>query len=85
MAERVNHRDEVLEVVTEALAADTAANWERRLRPLGVPAAAVRTLGEALDATPDMVVTAGDLRLVGSPIRVSGHRPDYRPPPGLTR
>jgi len=83
MAERANHRDEVLAVVTAALATDTAANWEQRLRGLGVPAAAVRTLAEALDATPDMVVTAGDFRLVGSPIQVSGYQPGYRPPPGL--
>jgi len=65
------------------LSTDTAAGWERRLRPLGVPAAAVRTLPEALEATPEAVVTAGDFRLVGSPIRVSGYEPDYRPPPEL--
>ncbi|EUA30511.1 coA-transferase III family protein [Mycobacterium xenopi 4042] len=35
MAERVARRDEVLEVVTAALATDTAVNWESRLRPLG--------------------------------------------------
>jgi crotonobetainyl-CoA:carnitine CoA-transferase CaiB-like acyl-CoA transferase len=83
MAERVERRDEVLGLVASALATDTAAGWERRLRPLGVPAAAVRTLPEALNATPEVVVTAGDFRLVGNPIRVSGYRPDYRPPPEL--
>ncbi len=83
MAERVARREEVLAVVTAALAADTAAGWERRLRPLGVPAAAVRTLPEALKATPEVVVTAGDFRLVGNPIHVSGYQPGYRPPPEL--
>jgi CoA:oxalate CoA-transferase len=83
MAERVARRDEVLAVVTAALAKDTAAGWEARLRPLGVPAAAVRTLPEALNATPEIVVTAGDFRLVGSPIRIVGYQPDYRPPPKL--
>ena len=83
MAERVARRDEVLSRVTSALATDTAAGWERRLRPLGVPAAAVRTLPEALKATPEVVVTAGDFRLVGSPIHISGYEPDYRPPPKL--
>jgi crotonobetainyl-CoA:carnitine CoA-transferase CaiB-like acyl-CoA transferase len=83
MAERVARRDDVVAAVTAALAADTAAGWERRLRPLGVPAAAVRTLPEALAATPEMVVTAGEYRLVGSPVYVAGHRPDYRPPPRL--
>lgn len=83
MAERSAHRDEVLAAVTAALAADTAAGWEARLRPLGIPAAAVRTLPEALDDTPHAVVTAGDYRLVGSPIRIAGFEPDYRPPPHL--
>jgi CoA:oxalate CoA-transferase len=83
MAERVAHRAEVLTLVTKALAADTAAGWESRLRRLGVPASAVRTLPEALAAAPDAIVTAGRYRLVGSPVRVAGYRPAYRPPPGL--
>jgi crotonobetainyl-CoA:carnitine CoA-transferase CaiB-like acyl-CoA transferase len=83
MAERVSRREEVLSVVTVALAADTAAGWERRLRPLGIPAAAVRTLPEALKEYTHAIVTAGDFRLVGSPIRVAGYEPDYRPPPTL--
>ncbi|MGO4429919.1 CoA transferase, partial [Streptomyces sp. MCAF7] len=43
MAERAARRGEVIAAVTKALAADTAPAWEARLRPLGVPAAAVRT------------------------------------------
>lgn len=83
MAERAARRDEVLAAVTQALAADTATGWESRLRPLGVPAAAVRTLPEALAATSEMIVTAGDFRLMGSPIRVAGYTPEYGPPPRL--
>jgi CoA:oxalate CoA-transferase len=83
MAERVSRRSDVLAVVTEALANDTAKGWESRLRSLGIPAAAVRSLPEALRADPGIVVTAGDFRLVGNPIRVSGYTPDYRPPPRL--
>ena len=83
MAERTSRRAEVLIAVSDALAKDTAAGWEARLRPLGVPASAVRTLPEALDATPDAIVTAGRYRLVGSPVRVTGYRPEYRPPPQL--
>jgi crotonobetainyl-CoA:carnitine CoA-transferase CaiB-like acyl-CoA transferase len=83
MAERAERREEVLAAVTDALAGDTAASWEARLRPLGVPAAAVRTLRQALDATPEAVVTAGDFRLVRSPVRVAGYEPDYGPPPRL--
>lgn len=83
MSERVARREEVLAVVTAALASDTAAGWERRLRPLGIPAAAVRTLPEALKEYTHAIVTAGDCRLVGSPIRVAGYEPAYRPPPAL--
>lgn len=65
-------------MVTNALAADTATAWESRLRPPGVPAAAVRTLPEALKAAPDAIVTAGGFRLVGSSIRVAGYVPSGR-------
>ncbi|MEX5634875.1 CaiB/BaiF CoA transferase family protein [Parafrankia sp. FMc2] len=83
MAERASQREEVLDVVTKALAADTAENWEARLKRLGVPAAKVRSLPEALERTPDMVVQAGEFRLVASPIRVAGYEPEYGPPPHL--
>lgn len=83
MAERAEHRDEVIVVVTAALATDTATGWETRLRPLGVPAAAVRTLPEALAAAPEITVEAGDFRLVGSPIRIAGYEPGYSAPPRL--
>ena len=65
------------------LSTDTAVNWEARLRPLGIPAAAVRSLPEALKATPQAVVTAGEFQLVGSPVKIAGFTPDYRPPPAL--
>lgn len=83
MAQRVAQRDEVLATVSAVLATDTAAGWEARLKPLGIPAAAVRSLPEALDALPELVVAAGDYRLVGSSIRVDGYTPDYGPPPAL--
>lgn len=83
MSERAARRDEVLTAVTAVLASDTAAGWESRLRPLGVPAAAVRTLPEALAATPEAVVQAGQFRLVRSPIQVAGYQPTYRRPPRL--
>ncbi|MFJ2667662.1 CaiB/BaiF CoA transferase family protein [Nocardia fluminea] len=83
MAERAERRDEVLAAVTAALVADTAAGWESRLRPLGVPAAAVKDLPEALEAAPEVIVDAGDFRLVGCPVRVTGYQPRYGPPPLL--
>lgn len=83
MAERALRRDEVLNLVTAVLATDTATGWEARLRPLGIPAAAVRSLPEALADTPEMVVTAGDRQFVGSPIKVAGYTPEYRAAPVL--
>lgn len=83
MAERAGRRDEVIAAVTKALAADTAAGWEARLRPLRVPAAAVRALPEALADAPEAVVEAGGHRLIGSPFRISGYEPAYGPPPRL--
>jgi CoA:oxalate CoA-transferase len=41
----------------------------------------VRTLPEALERTPEVIVRAGDFRLVGSPIKVVGYDPEYRPAP----
>ncbi|MFD1814607.1 CaiB/BaiF CoA transferase family protein [Rhodococcus gannanensis] len=83
MAERVSRREELLAVVGSVLTTDTAENWEARLRPRGVPAAAVRTLPEALRRTPGAVVRAGDYELVASPIRIAGYEPRYGPPPAL--
>jgi CoA:oxalate CoA-transferase len=83
MAERAARRDEVLAVVSALLATDTAVSWEARLCPLGIPVAAVRTLPEALETTPEVIVTAGEFRLVGSPIHVDGYEPEYRPAPRL--
>lgn len=83
LAERAARRDEVLELVSAVLATDTAVNWQERLRPLGLPVAAVRTLPEALEATPEALVTAGSFRLVASPIKIAGYEPDYRPAPAL--
>lgn len=83
MAERASRRAEVLEAVSAALATDTAVGWENRLRPLGIPVSAVRTLPEALVATPEVVITAGRFQQVGSPIRIAGYEPEYRPAPDL--
>lgn len=83
MAERAANRDPVIAAVSAVLATDTAANWEARLRPRGIPAAAVRTLGEALDATPEAVVQAGPYRQVRCSIGMDGYLPDYRRAPTL--
>ena len=83
MAERAANRDEVLALVSKALSADTALGWEVRLRALGIPTSAVRSLPQALAATPGVVVKAGDYHLVGSSVRIAGYEPSYGAPPRL--
>ncbi len=83
MAERADRPDDVLRAVIDALAGDSAQNWEKRLKPLGVPVAAVRTLPQALAETPEVIVEAGGFRTVRCPITVSDYEPDYHPAPAL--
>lgn len=91
MSARVENRLELVEALSAELKLASAADWEKRLRPLGIPAGAVASLGEVLDGQfireRDMVVSvdsgAGPLRLLGSPIRFDGVRAEYRPPPRL--
>jgi CoA:oxalate CoA-transferase len=91
MAGRRAHRGEVVSAITAVLAGACAAEWVRRLAPLGVVAAQVGTLGDALrsDIAADrsLVVSLGDgelpLRAVGSPIKFSGFTPSYGLPPLL--
>ncbi len=79
-------RDEVLAVVAAAARHGHRTRAGRRgCVPLGIPAAAVRTLPEALEATPRSSVTAGDFKLVRSPIHIDGYDPEYRPPPPSRR
>jgi len=67
----------MLEVVTAALAADTARIGSHDWRPVGIPRRRPHAARSA-EATPEAVVTAGVFRLVGSPIRIGGYEPDYR-------
>ena len=91
MHARFEHRAELLDALGARLKEAPAAEWEERLRPLGIPAGAVRELGDALDGelvrSRGMVVSietaAGPLRVIGSPIRFDDARPEYRAPPRL--
>src|SRR5262245_44459098 len=82
MHARFAHRAELLSALGECLKQATAAEWEKRLRPLGIPAGAVRELGEALDGelvgSRGMVASieteAGPLRVIGNPIRFDDAR-----------
>ncbi|MBI3050081.1 MAG: CoA transferase [Acidobacteria bacterium] len=91
--QRVAHRDELLPMLAPLLRTRDRDEWTRVLRAAGVPCGAVRTIGEMLAdpqlAAREMIApvlhpNAGPLRLVGSPVKLSGAtaRPD-RPSPAL--
>lgn len=91
MASRRENREHVVSAITEVLSHGTAQEWVRRLAPLGVVAAEVSTLNEALHSdlasARSLVVQLGDgslpLRALASPIRVEGYAPGYGFPPLL--
>ena len=91
MAARRSHRAEVVAAITEVLLQACAAEWVRRLGPLGVVVAEVGTLNQALRgdiaAARSLVVPLGDgtlpLRAVASPIRFDDFAPAYGMPPLL--
>lgn len=91
MAGRRENRTTVLAAVGEVLMQASAAQWVRRLAPLGVVAAEVGTLGDALQGelarSRELVVRLGrgefPLRAVASPLRFEGFTPDYGLPPLL--
>jgi crotonobetainyl-CoA:carnitine CoA-transferase CaiB-like acyl-CoA transferase len=91
--QRVVHRDELLRLLAPVLATRARDEWVQLLRAAGVPCGAVRTIGEMMGdpqlAARDMVATlshpiAGELRLVGNPVKLSeAARCSDRPAPGL--
>ncbi|UJW83089.1 CaiB/BaiF CoA transferase family protein [Hydrogenophaga sp. SL48] len=91
MASRRENRSRVLAAIGEVLMQAPAAEWVRRLVPLGVVASEIGTLVQALDSdlarSRQMVVALGDgshpLRAVASPLKFNGHVPSYGLPPLL--
>lgn len=89
--QRVANRHQLLPMVSRMLKTRDRAEWTALLREAAVPCGPVRTIGEML-ADPqlearDMIVsithpTAGDVRVMGNPLRMSGDgaRPDAAPP-----
>lgn len=91
MKARRENRSAVLAAVSRVLVSRTTAAWTERLTPLGVVAAGVETLEDAL-ASPntqarDMVIAIdtidGPIQAVGNPIKISGWSSQFRPPPLL--
>jgi CoA:oxalate CoA-transferase len=91
MAARRENREAVLDALVPLLKSDTTASWNDRLAPLGVVAAPVETLEQALasdltrerDMIAAMDCPGGTIRAVGNPLRFTGLRQTYRPPPLL--
>jgi CoA:oxalate CoA-transferase len=91
MASRRQNREVVLTAIGEVLMTATAAEWVRRMAPLGVVAAEVGSLKQALESdlacSRGLVVTLGDgsqaLRAVASPLKFDGYTPHYDLPPLL--
>jgi crotonobetainyl-CoA:carnitine CoA-transferase CaiB-like acyl-CoA transferase len=91
MAARRENRTDVLAVVSETLIRDTTERWTERLAPLGVVAAGVETMEQALASeqtlarrmVTEIPTPAGAIRGVGNPIKVSGMQERFDPPPRL--
>ena len=85
---RVANRDEMVRLVSDAIAAKPAAQWLEQLEDAGIPAGPINRLGQALSDVQTqhrrMVRTIAGIPLVGSPVRVDGLRADSElTPPGL--
>lgn len=91
MTSRRENREQVLASLGEVLMSAPAAEWVRRLVPLGVVAAEVGSLSQALESdltrSRHMVVSLGDgtqgLRAMASPLKFDGFTPSYGMPPLL--
>lgn len=87
---RVEHRDQLLPVIEATLATRGADDWAKLLAAAGVPAAPINTVDQALQhpqvLARGMVAeldhpTAGRLRAVASPVKLSSHPPTVRTAP----
>jgi CoA:oxalate CoA-transferase len=91
MGARSENREVVIDSIQTELRHRTSAQWVDLLQPLGIVIAATGNLEAALTsenvAGRAMVVSictpAGQLRLVGNPIKVDGFQETFRAPPRL--
>jgi crotonobetainyl-CoA:carnitine CoA-transferase CaiB-like acyl-CoA transferase len=89
---RIEHEAELRTIIEDALASDSAKNWEKRLTAADVPCAGIWTISEIIKhpqlAHRDVLQTVaspdGDLTLVGSGFRLAhGGGGIDRPPPRI--
>ncbi|WP_439101421.1 CaiB/BaiF CoA transferase family protein [Congregibacter sp.] len=92
-ADRVAHRDTLIPLLADCFAQRDASHWLAELESAGIPAGPINTIAEALNEPQllarEMIVDLPhpdneDLRVVGSPIKLSRTPVTYtRPPPRL--
>jgi crotonobetainyl-CoA:carnitine CoA-transferase CaiB-like acyl-CoA transferase len=88
---RFAYRELVVAEVQEVLSRDSTENWLAHLLPHDIVVSAVDNLDDALasplTAQRDMVVAVetedGPIRMLGTPIKIAGFQPQYKPPPLL--
>lgn len=90
--DRVEHRDEIDDLVADSMRHRTRAEWTAALDPIGIPSGPINTVAEALATEQtaarhmvDHVVhpTAGDIAMIGIPFQMFGTPPSVRRPPPL--
>jgi len=92
-AARVRARETLVPMIAEIVATRSAAEWLEQLEAAGIPAGPINTISQAL-ADPQAIFRGarisagggalGDVPMVGSPVRIDGHRADAPlPPPAL--
>jgi crotonobetainyl-CoA:carnitine CoA-transferase CaiB-like acyl-CoA transferase len=88
--DRVVHRDALDTLIADTLRTDVAGAWIEKLQAVGVPCGRINTVARALDdphtAARRMVQTVehptiGGLRLLGSPLTLTGTPASVRRPP----
>jgi len=85
-AQRVADRDALRTTLNAAFAAGTTAEWETRLEGQGIPFAPIASVPQAFaqsaiasgDFVTTMTTPEGDTRVMRSPLRIDGVRPDVR-------
>ena len=85
---RVANREEMVALVSDAIAQKPAAEWLDRLEAAGIPAGPINRISQALHDVQaqhrQMIRSVAGIPLVGSPIRLDGERADSElPPPAL--
>ncbi|HEX5239221.1 MAG TPA: CaiB/BaiF CoA-transferase family protein [Sphingomicrobium sp.] len=87
-AARVANRDEMVQLISEAIVQKRAEEWLEQLEAAAIPAGPINHITQALTDVQaqhrQMVRTIAGMPLVGSPVRLDGERIDSDlPPPGL--